>query len=84
MGKLLIREEYGGIMLNNKTVLITGGTGSFGKQFIQTILERYSDVKKIVIFSRDEVKQYELKLRYPQEKYPQFRSIRQNITQRSV
>lgn len=60
-------------MLNNKTVLITGGTGSFGKQFIQTILERYSDVKKIVIFSRDEVKQYELKLRYPQEKYPQLR-----------
>lgn len=37
-------------MLNNKTVLITSGTGSFGKQFIKTILERYQDVKKIIIY----------------------------------
>ena len=43
-------------MLNNKTVLITGGTGSFGKQFIKTILERYPEVKKIIIYSRDELK----------------------------
>ncbi|MHA2777533.1 polysaccharide biosynthesis protein, partial [Vibrio campbellii] len=48
-------------MLNSKTVLITGGTGSFGKQFIKTILERYPEVKKIIIFSRDELKQFELK-----------------------
>lgn len=60
-------------MLNNKTVLITGGTGSFGKQFIKTILERYSDVKKIIIFSRDELKQFELKQRYPERDYPQLR-----------
>lgn len=64
---------YGGtiltelIMLNNKTVLITGGTGSFGKKFIKTILERYSDVKKIIIFSRDELKQFEIKQQYPQK-----------------
>mgnify|MGYP000548414652 CR=1 FL=1 len=37
-------------MLNNKSVLITGGTGSFGKKFIETILERYPDVKKIIIY----------------------------------
>ncbi|EGR0487208.1 UDP-N-acetylglucosamine 4,6-dehydratase (inverting) [Vibrio cholerae] len=60
-------------MLNNKTVLITGGTGSFGKQFIKTILERYKDVKKIIIFSRDELKQFELKQHYPHQKYPQLR-----------
>ena len=52
-------------MLNNKTVLITGGTGSFGKQFIKTILSRYPKVKKIIIYSRDELKQSELKLKYP-------------------
>ncbi|MGY5617788.1 UDP-N-acetylglucosamine 4,6-dehydratase (inverting) [Vibrio cincinnatiensis] len=60
-------------MLNNKTVLITGGTGSFGKQFIKTILERYPQVKKIVIFSRDELKQFELKQQYPYYQYPQLR-----------
>ena len=51
-------------MLNEKTVLITGGTGSFGKQFIKTILERYPNVKTIRIFSRDELKQFELKQEY--------------------
>ncbi|OOE45863.1 UDP-N-acetylglucosamine 4,6-dehydratase (inverting) [Salinivibrio kushneri] len=60
-------------MLNNKSVLITGGTGSFGKQFIQTILVRYPDVKKIIIYSRDELKQFELKQLYPQSEYPQLR-----------
>ncbi|HAS6157948.1 TPA: UDP-N-acetylglucosamine 4,6-dehydratase (inverting) [Vibrio vulnificus] len=60
-------------MLNNKTVLITGGTGSFGKQFIKTILTRYPDVKKIIIFSRDELKQFELKQQYPHAQYPQLR-----------
>lgn len=45
-------------MLNGKTVLITGGTGSFGKKFAKTILEKYPDIKKIIIFSRDEYKQF--------------------------
>jgi UDP-N-acetylglucosamine 4,6-dehydratase len=60
-------------MLNNKTVLITGGTGSFGKKFIETILARYSNVKKIIIFSRDELKQSDLKQKYPSSAYPQLR-----------
>lgn len=60
-------------MLNKKSVLITGGTGSFGKQFIKTILERYPQVKKIIIFSRDELKQFELKQKYPYTDYPQLR-----------
>lgn len=45
-------------MLNNKTILITGGTGSFGKQFTKTVLEKYPNVKKIIIYSRDEYKQF--------------------------
>ncbi|MDO6678422.1 UDP-N-acetylglucosamine 4,6-dehydratase (inverting) [Shewanella sp. 4_MG-2023] len=60
-------------MLNNKTVLITGGTGSFGKQFIKTILERYQDVKKIIIYSRDELKQSEIRQNYPPKDFPQLR-----------
>ncbi|MDC1299449.1 UDP-N-acetylglucosamine 4,6-dehydratase (inverting) [Pseudomonadales bacterium] len=60
-------------MLNEKVVLITGGTGSFGKQFIETILIRYPLVRKIIIFSRDELKQYELQQKYPQQSYPQLR-----------
>ena len=60
-------------MLNSKSVLITGGTGSFGKKFVETILRDYPQVKRIVIYSRDELKQFELKQKYPQEKYPQLR-----------
>ncbi len=45
-------------MLNGKTVLVTGGTGSFGKEFIKTILEKYPDIKKVIVFSRDEYKQF--------------------------
>ncbi|MBK5203133.1 MAG: UDP-N-acetylglucosamine 4,6-dehydratase (inverting) [Prolixibacteraceae bacterium] len=60
-------------MLNNKSVLITGGTGSFGKQFIETILKRYPGVKKIAIYSRGELKQYNLQQKYPKDKFPQLR-----------
>ena len=60
-------------MLNFKSVLITGGTGSFGKKFIETILARYPEVKRIVIYSRDELKQSELKQKYPATQYPQLR-----------
>lgn len=60
-------------MLNNRSVLITGGTGSFGKKFVETILRDYSDVRRIVIYSRDELKQFELKQKYPEKQYPQLR-----------
>lgn len=46
-------------MFNDKTILVTGGTGSFGKQFVRTILAQYKP-KKLIVFSRDELKQYEM------------------------
>ena len=60
-------------MLNNKVVLITGGTGSFGKKFVEVILRDYPQVKKIIIFSRGELKQYDLQQKYPRNQYPQLR-----------
>lgn len=60
-------------MLNGKSVLITGGTGSFGKKFTEIILNRYKDVKRLVIYSRDELKQFEMSQLYPESKYPQVR-----------
>ena len=62
-------------MLNNKSVLITGGTGSFGKMFTKIILSRYPDVKRLVIYSRDELKQYEMSQVYPEHLYPQVRFL---------
>lgn len=59
-------------MYNNKTILITGGTGSFGKKFIHFLLKNYK-VKKIIIFSRDELKQFDLQKNYPPAKYPSLR-----------
>lgn len=70
-------------MLNDKTVLITGGTGSFGKQFVKTILNCYPAVKKIIIFSRDELKQFELKQQYPHNQYPQLRFFIGDVRDRS-
>ena len=55
------------------SILITGGTGSFGKKFIEIILKRYPNVKRLVIFSRDELKQYEMAQHYPIHKFPQVR-----------
>lgn len=53
-------------MFNDKTILITGGTGSFGKKYVETILARYKP-KKLIIFSRDELKQYEMEQKYNQD-----------------
>jgi UDP-N-acetylglucosamine 4,6-dehydratase/5-epimerase len=53
-------------MLNNKSILITGGTGSFGKKFIQIILEKYKP-KKVIVYSRDEFKQFEMQQVWPVE-----------------
>ena len=60
-------------MLSNKNVLITGGTGSFGKKFVETILSRYPTANKIIIFSRDELKQSDLRQLYPEKQFPQLR-----------
>jgi UDP-N-acetylglucosamine 4,6-dehydratase (inverting) len=60
-------------MLANKNLLITGGTGSLGKALTKHILEKYPDIKRLVIFSRDEQKQFEMAQEYPSDKYPQIR-----------
>ena len=52
--------------MKNKNILVTGGTGSFGKKFISKILEH--DVKKVIVFSRDELKQYEMKQEFKDER----------------
>lgn len=62
-------------MLNGKTVLITGGTGSFGNKFVETILRDYPKVKKIIIFSRGELKQYSMRQKYPAKDYPMLRFL---------
>jgi len=53
-------------MFNDKTILITGGTGSFGKQYVKTLLEHYRP-KKLIIYSRDELKQFEMEQEFHQD-----------------
>lgn len=59
--------------LNNKSILITGGTGSLGKALTKTILENWPKVSRLVIYSRDEQKQFQMAQEYPVDQYPQIR-----------
>jgi len=60
-------------MLDDKSILITGGTGSLGKALTSHILSNFPKVKKLVIFSRDEQKQFEMAQEYPAKEFPQIR-----------
>jgi UDP-N-acetylglucosamine 4,6-dehydratase len=58
---------------SSSRILITGGTGSFGKAFIAETFRSYPDIQRLVVYSRDELKQWELQQLYPESKYPQLR-----------
>ena len=58
---------------SNSRLLITGGTGSFGKAFINRALNQFPDLQRLVVYSRDELKQWELQQLFPESKYPQLR-----------
>ncbi len=60
-------------MLNNKSILITGGTGSLGKALVKRILKDYPDVKRLVVFSRDEQKQFQMSQEFPDTKFQAIR-----------
>jgi len=53
--------------------MVTGGTGSFGRKFIETVLTLYPEITRLVVFSRDELKQFEMAQVFPPDKYPQIR-----------
>lgn len=69
-------------MLNNKTILLTGGTGSFGKAFVDTALKKYRKIKKLIVFSRDELKQHEMSKQIDPKKYPSIRFFLGDIRDR--
>ena len=60
-------------MLNKKSILITGGTGSFGRAWVRHILKKYKKIRRLVIFSRDELKQFEMEKEFSVKKYPCMR-----------
>ena len=60
-------------MLDGKSLLITGGTGSFGRAFVKTVLEKYPKIKRLVIYSRDELKQHEMAQVFRPEDFPCIR-----------
>jgi len=59
--------------LNKKSILITGGTGSFGKAFVKRVLNEWPDIERLVIYSRNEQKQFEMAQEYPHSEYPMIR-----------
>ncbi len=59
--------------LSKYSILVTGGTGSFGKEFVRTVLSRFPAIKRLVVYSRDELKQFEMSQEFNKEKYPGLR-----------
>lgn len=59
--------------LNHKSILITGGTGSLGKALTKEILQKWPNIRRLVVFSRDEQKQFEMAQQFPQNLFPQIR-----------
>ena len=59
--------------LKNKSILVTGGTGSFGQLFVSHIMKNYKQIKKIIVFSRDELKQFEMSEKFSEKKFPKIR-----------
>lgn len=59
--------------LDRASILLTGGTGSFGKAFVKTVLAQYPNLRRLVIFSRDELKQFEMAQQFPTSHYPSLR-----------
>jgi UDP-N-acetylglucosamine 4,6-dehydratase (inverting) len=68
-----MRVKQGERSICDRSILITGGTGSFGRAFVRTVLEHCPRVKRLVVFSRDELKQYEMAQEFPSSKYPALR-----------
>ena len=62
-----------GVVKSLSSILVTGGTGSFGQAFVGEVLRRNPKIKRLVIYSRDELKQFEMAQRYPEAKYPGIR-----------
>lgn len=60
-------------MLDGKSILVTGGTGSFGQAFTRMALAQYAGIRRLVILSRDELKQFEMQQHYPRDRFPQLR-----------
>lgn len=61
------------VINENSSLLITGGTGSFGKKFVDIILSQFPNIRRLVIYSRDELKQYEMAQQYSSQNYPGIR-----------
>ena len=60
-------------MFNDKSILITGGTGSFGKALVKTVLARHPNIRRLVIYSRDELKQFQMSQQFSSDRYPGIR-----------
>ena len=69
--------------MNGRSILITGGTGSFGRAFTKTVLQRFPDVKRLVIFSRDEMKQFEMAQIFTEKQYPAIRYFLGDVRDRN-
>src|SRR5215472_8210374 len=60
-------------MLSHRSILVTGGTGSFGRAFVRAVLRQYPEVRRLVVYSRDELKQFEMSQEFRELEFPAIR-----------
>jgi UDP-N-acetylglucosamine 4,6-dehydratase len=69
----IMSEENSSVSLHDARILVTGGTGSFGKKFVEGVYARCPSIERMVVYSRDELKQFEMAQQYPKQQYPSIR-----------
>ncbi len=70
------------LITDDMSIFVTGGTGSFGQAFVKRVLEQCPNIKRLVVFSRDELKQFEMQQRFPESRYPGLRYMLGDVRDR--
>ena len=70
------------LITDDRSIFVTGGTGSFGQAFVKRVLEQCPNIRRLVVFSRDELKQFEMQQRFPESKYPGLRYMLGDVRDR--
>jgi UDP-N-acetylglucosamine 4,6-dehydratase/5-epimerase len=80
---MIDRSQIKNFIKEDMSIFVTGGTGSFGQAFVRTVLDHCPNIRRLVVFSRDELKQFEMQQHFPESKYPGLRFLLGDVRDRN-